>query len=318
MACLPTRYRSGVARAVPALADNGAAARTAGSPASTAAPADGSWRSCARTAARRACGSCRASPTCCRRRRRPRWSPSTCRSACRARVGIGGRAAENAVRPLLGARQSSVFSVPSRRGDLCRRLSRGLPRSRAATLRPAAQGVEAAIQHRAENPRGGRVPARRSGGGRAGVRGASRAGVLAAQRRPRADRTEEGQEPAATSPGSTLRRGLLMAAGLPDDVVNAVPPKGAAADDLLDALACAAVARRIHAGAWRSLSRSAAARRVRTADGDLGMRFARNCGHELSAAPDRRLRRLRRAAGCSPSRTATASSPSAARRPRSW
>ena len=30
------------------------------------------------------------------------------------RVGRGGRAAENAVRPLLGARQSSVFSVPSR------------------------------------------------------------------------------------------------------------------------------------------------------------------------------------------------------------
>jgi len=31
-----------------------------------------------------------------------------------ARVGYGGRAAENAVRPLLDARQSSVFSVPSR------------------------------------------------------------------------------------------------------------------------------------------------------------------------------------------------------------
>ena len=31
-----------------------------------------------------------------------------------ARVGVGGRAAENAIRPLLGARQSSVFSVPSR------------------------------------------------------------------------------------------------------------------------------------------------------------------------------------------------------------
>ena len=30
------------------------------------------------------------------------------------RSGHGGRAAENAVRPLLGARQSSVFSVPSR------------------------------------------------------------------------------------------------------------------------------------------------------------------------------------------------------------
>ena len=30
------------------------------------------------------------------------------------RAGHGGRAAENAVRPLLGARQSSVFSVPAR------------------------------------------------------------------------------------------------------------------------------------------------------------------------------------------------------------
>src|SRR5262245_19292367 len=30
------------------------------------------------------------------------------------RTGLGGRAAENAVRPLLGQRQSSVFSVPSR------------------------------------------------------------------------------------------------------------------------------------------------------------------------------------------------------------
>jgi predicted RNase H-like nuclease len=43
------------------------------------------------------------------------------------RVGYGGRAAENAVRPLLGMRQSSVFSVPSRAalaaqdyGEACR------------------------------------------------------------------------------------------------------------------------------------------------------------------------------------------------------
>ena len=28
--------------------------------------------------------------------------------------------------------------------------------------------------------------------------------------------------------------------------MNATPPKGAAADDLLDALACAAIARRLH------------------------------------------------------------------------
>src|SRR5437899_5876799 len=36
------------------------------------------------------------------------------------RAGCGGRAAENAVRPLLGARQSSVFSVPSRAAIVAR------------------------------------------------------------------------------------------------------------------------------------------------------------------------------------------------------
>ncbi len=44
-----------------------------------------------------------------------------------ARIGPGGRGPEAAVRPLLGARQSSVFSVPSRAaiyaesfGEACR------------------------------------------------------------------------------------------------------------------------------------------------------------------------------------------------------
>jgi predicted RNase H-like nuclease len=49
-------------------------------------------------------------------------------------------------------------------------------------------------------------------------------------------------------PGLALRRELLRAAGLPVALIDAQPPKGAAADDLLDALACAAVARRLHAG----------------------------------------------------------------------
>ena len=52
-------------------------------------------------------------------------------------------------------------------------------------------------------------------------------------------------------PGLALRRGLLIAAGLPKETVHALPPKGAAADDLLDALGCAAMARRIHAGLAR-------------------------------------------------------------------
>jgi predicted RNase H-like nuclease len=49
-------------------------------------------------------------------------------------------------------------------------------------------------------------------------------------------------------PGLALRRGLLRAAGFAASAVDSAPPKGAAADDLLDALACAAIAQRIHAG----------------------------------------------------------------------
>jgi predicted RNase H-like nuclease len=53
-------------------------------------------------------------------------------------------------------------------------------------------------------------------------------------------------------PGLALRRRLLVDAGLPPAIVNSAPPKGAGPDDLLDALACAAIARRIHAGMARS------------------------------------------------------------------
>ena len=77
-------------------------------------------------------------------------------------------------------------------------------------------------------------------------------------------------------PGLALRRGLLIAAGLPEGTVNATPPKGAAADDLLDALACAAIARRIHAGLAQPFPEPAAARCLRAGDGNLGMTFARN------------------------------------------
>jgi threonine dehydratase len=47
--------------------------------------------------------------------------------------------------------------------------------------------------------------------------------------------------------GLALRRQLLRTAGMPPALVETSPPKGAAADDLLDALACAAVARRLNA-----------------------------------------------------------------------
>jgi predicted RNase H-like nuclease len=52
-------------------------------------------------------------------------------------------------------------------------------------------------------------------------------------------------------PGLALRRRLLFAAGFAAEQVNGAPPKGAGPDDVLDALACAAIARRIHAGLAR-------------------------------------------------------------------
>ena len=46
-------------------------------------------------------------------------------------------------------------------------------------------------------------------------------------------------------PGLKLRRALLMRAGVPEETAHARPPPGAAEDDLIDALACAVIARRI-------------------------------------------------------------------------
>lgn len=162
------------------------------------------------------------------------------------RTGPGGRAAENAVRPLLGARQSSVFSVPARAAieavdyrtaceaalatsDPPRKVSKQLfniaPKIREvdAMLRADAQFAARAYEVHPE------LAFWRLNGGQ----------PLTEPKKVKSRCYE---------PGLALRRGLLIAAGMPAAVVNAIPPKGAGPDDLLDALACAAVARRIHAG----------------------------------------------------------------------
>jgi predicted RNase H-like nuclease len=162
------------------------------------------------------------------------------------RAGAGGRAAENSVRPLLGARQSSVFSVPSRAAiyaedyrEACRiaQDTSEPPRKVSKQLfniAPKIHEVDQALRAKPDlaervfevHPE---VAFWRLNGGRA----------LAEPKKVKSRPYE---------PGLALRRGLLVAAGLPADIVNAAPPRGAAADDLLDALACAAVARRIFAG----------------------------------------------------------------------
>jgi predicted RNase H-like nuclease len=165
------------------------------------------------------------------------------------RTGLGGRAAENRVRPLLGARQSSVFSVPSRAAiyagtyaEACRiaLATSGPPRKVSKQLFnivPKIREVDEALRAMPAGPQivfevHPEVAFWRLNGERA----------LSEPKKVKSRPYE---------PGLALRRGLLLAAGLPKETVHAPPPKRAAPDDLLDALACAAIARRIHAGLAR-------------------------------------------------------------------
>jgi predicted RNase H-like nuclease len=160
-----------------------------------------------------------------------------------------GRAAENAVRPL-GARQSSVFSVPSRAAiaaqdyrDACQiALATSEPPRKVSKqlfmLAPKIREVDAALCADATlsqrvfevHPE---VAFWRLNGEQA----------LSEPKKVKSRPYE---------PGLALRRQLLIKAGLPAEAVDAAPPKGAGLDDLIDALACAAIARRIYAGVARS------------------------------------------------------------------
>ncbi|MGE0562944.1 MAG: DUF429 domain-containing protein [Pseudolabrys sp.] len=162
------------------------------------------------------------------------------------RAGPGGREAENAVRPLLGARQSSVFSVPSRAAiaaadyrEACRvALETSDPPRKVSkqlfNIAPKIREVDEVL--RADAALAARtfevhpeVAFWRLDGGRA---------------------LDEPKKVKGRPypPGLALRRRSLEAAGLPAILVHGTPPKGAAEDDLIDALACAAIARRLCRG----------------------------------------------------------------------
>jgi predicted RNase H-like nuclease len=166
------------------------------------------------------------------------------------RTGAGGRAAENAVRPLLGARQSSVFSVPARAAiyesdyaGACRAaLATSTPPRKVSrqlfNIAPKIREVDEVL--RADVALAGHVfevhpelAFWRLNGGRALTE------PKKVKSRP-------------WLPGLDLRRKLLLASGMPEALLASSPPRGAAADDLIDALACAAIARRLHAGLARS------------------------------------------------------------------
>ncbi|MXQ13438.1 DUF429 domain-containing protein [Microvirga makkahensis] len=162
-----------------------------------------------------------------------------------------GRIPEQLIRPLLGQRQSSVFAIPSRQavyaadyGDACalalatsdppRKVSR-----QGFGLFPKIREIDSLLQARPEladrifevHPE---LAFWALNGGQAleqpkKVKGAS------------------------FEPGMRLRRGLLRQSGLLDEaLIASPPPRGAAADDLLDALAGLTVALDLATGGGQS------------------------------------------------------------------
>jgi predicted RNase H-like nuclease len=165
------------------------------------------------------------------------------------RVGYGGRAAENAVRPLLGARQSSVFSVPSR-AALAAQDYREACGIALATSEPPRK-VSKQLFMIAPKIREVDVCLRADDSAAARVYEVHPELAFWRLNGERALDEPKKVKSRCYEPGLALRRQLLVGAGFPADVVDAPPPAGAGPDDLLDALACAAIARRIHEGLAR-------------------------------------------------------------------
>jgi predicted RNase H-like nuclease len=165
------------------------------------------------------------------------------------RIGPDGRGPERAIRPLLGARQSSVFAVPPRAAVYAPDFAAACTAALAASepprkvskqlfmIAPKICEVDAVL--RADAACAGRVHE---------VHPELAFWRLNGERALDQPKKVKG---VCYEPGLALRRRLLVAAGLPASVVMSAPPKGAGADDLLDALACAAIARRLHAGTAR-------------------------------------------------------------------
>ncbi len=161
-----------------------------------------------------------------------------------------GRLPERLVRPLLGQRQSSVFAIPSRvavhaesYGDACTIAASTSDPSRKVSKQgfnifPKIREIDALLRSRPDLiPKIHEVHPEVAFWSMNGERALAEPKKL--KSRP-------------YGPGLALRRELLRGTGLPGDLIDAPPPPGAAADDMLDALAGLTVALDIARGGGRS------------------------------------------------------------------
>ena len=155
-----------------------------------------------------------------------------------------GRAAEQAVRPLLGDRQSSVFSIPARSAVMCN------------DYREACQEA----LRKSEPPR---KVSKQAFNIFPKIREIDCLMTPALVRRIFEVHPEvafwrlNGEQPMAlpkkirnrpNPAGLDERRGLLQGQGYKPDFLTQAPPKGAGPDDLVDAAICAVIAERIYHG----------------------------------------------------------------------
>ncbi|AOG05430.1 serine/threonine dehydratase [Bosea sp. RAC05] len=164
------------------------------------------------------------------------------------RIEGSGRGPEQLVRPWLGQRQSSVFSIPSRAavesddyGEACRQaLATSQPPRKVSKqgfhLFPRIREIDALL--RAETGLRERLREVHPELAFATMRGSPLAHPKKIKGR-------------INEAGMAERRALLIAQGLPRETVHARPPRGAGADDALDALAALIVATHIAAGRGR-------------------------------------------------------------------
>jgi len=162
------------------------------------------------------------------------------------RIGPEGRGPERAIRPLLGARQSSVFSVPPRAAIAAEDFGAACTAALAASEPP--RKVSKQLFMIAPKIREVDLALRAEPAFVARVREVHPELAFWRLNGERALTEPKKVKGVCYPPGLALRRDLLGAAGMPASVVMSAPPKGAGTDDLLDALACAAIARRLHAG----------------------------------------------------------------------
>ncbi|MCZ8184150.1 MAG: DUF429 domain-containing protein [Beijerinckiaceae bacterium] len=160
------------------------------------------------------------------------------------RIEGSGRRAERAVRPLLGARQSSVFSIPARAAVEAEDYRQACDAALASSDPPrkiAKQAFNLFTKIRELD---------------SWLRDPGHPGFPVVETHPelvfRRLKGRPLEHPKKTGEGKRERRALLAAAGIPAEALDAPPAKGAGMDDLLDALACLLTAQRAAMGLARA------------------------------------------------------------------